>query len=167
MGRQQNDQAKLFYEFCLRIGSRAIICCAKLIGLLNRFVDLSELRAHLTSFYSYRGRPSWILARSATGSREADLGVFAKLFEDRLEGRLEAETFSRREIGGYDDVLDFLIGQAIDVDVTRQPAPQAAIGVFDSALLPRGISIAEPGGHGAHALQQTVLGESRVIIESD
>jgi hypothetical protein len=38
----------------------------------------------------------WILARSATGSREADLGVFAKLFEDRLEGRLEAETFSRR-----------------------------------------------------------------------
>jgi hypothetical protein len=31
---------------------------------------------------------SWILARSATGSREADLGVFAKLFEDRLEGRL-------------------------------------------------------------------------------
>jgi hypothetical protein len=92
-----------------------------------------------------------------------------QLFEDRLEGRLEAETFSRREIGGYDDVLDFLIGQAIDVDVTRHPAPQAAIGVFDSALLPRGISIsiAEPGGHGAHALQQTVLGESRVIIESD
>jgi hypothetical protein len=29
----------------------------------------------------------------------------------------------------YDDVLDFLIGQAIDVDVTQQPAPQAAIGV--------------------------------------
>jgi hypothetical protein len=41
-------------------------------------------------------RGPWILARSATGSREADLGVFAKLFEDRLEGRLEAETFSRR-----------------------------------------------------------------------
>src|SRR2546430_12071464 len=47
-------------------------------------------------------RCPWILARSATGSREADLGVFAKLFEDRLEWRLEAETFSRREIGGYD-----------------------------------------------------------------
>jgi hypothetical protein len=39
------------------------------------------------------------------------LGVFAKLFEDRLEWRREAETFSRREIGGYDDVLDFLVGQ--------------------------------------------------------
>jgi transposase len=48
-------------------------------------------------------------------------------------------------------ILDFRVGQAINVDVTRQPAPQAAIGVFDSALLPRGISIAEPGGHGAHA----------------
>ena len=31
-----------------------------------------------------------------TGSREADLGVFGKLVEDRLEGRCEAETFSRR-----------------------------------------------------------------------
>ena len=31
-----------------------------------------------------------------TGSREADLSVFAKLFEDRLKWRLEAETFSRR-----------------------------------------------------------------------
>jgi hypothetical protein len=39
---------------------------------------------------------TWILGRSATGSREADLSVFAKLFEDRLKWRLEAETFSRR-----------------------------------------------------------------------
>src|SRR5207302_539695 len=38
----------------------------------------------------------WILGRSATGSREADLSVFAKLFEDRLKWRLGAETFSRR-----------------------------------------------------------------------
>ncbi len=46
----------------------------------------------------------------------------------------------------YDDVLDFLIGQAIDVDVTQQPAPQAAIGVRgtsrelsnDGRLLPTG-----------------------------
>ncbi|HEY4847908.1 MAG TPA: hypothetical protein VIH87_08995 [Methylocella sp.] len=39
---------------------------------------------------------------------------------DSGAGRLEAKTFSRREIGGYDDVLDFLIGQAIYVDVTRR-----------------------------------------------
>ena len=57
------DDSKTIRRSCFmscawRIASRAIICCAKLIGLLNRFVDLSELRAHLTSFYSYRGRPS-------------------------------------------------------------------------------------------------------------
>jgi len=50
------------------------------------------------------------------------LDVFAKLFEDGLERRLEAQAFSRGEIGGYDDVLDFLVGYSIDVDVTRQPA---------------------------------------------
>ncbi len=37
-------------------------------------------------------------------------------------GVLKRQAFSRREIGGYDDVLDFLVGQSIDVDVTRQPA---------------------------------------------
>jgi len=37
------------------------------------------------------------------------LDVFAKLFEDCLEWRLETEAFSRREIGGEDDVLDFFV----------------------------------------------------------
>jgi len=50
------------------------------------------------------------------------LDVFAKLFEDGLERGLEAQAFSRGEIGGYDDVLDFLVGHSIDVDVARQPA---------------------------------------------
>src|SRR5208337_496531 len=40
----------------------------------------------------------------------ADLDVFAKLFEDGLERRLEAQAISRGEIGGYDDVLDFFVG---------------------------------------------------------
>jgi hypothetical protein len=41
MGRQQNDQAKLFYEFCLedRVPSN------HLLRKIDRFVDLSELRA--------------------------------------------------------------------------------------------------------------------------
>ena len=53
------------------------------------------------------------------------------------------------------------------INLTWQPAPQSAIGVFDSALLPGGVSIAEPGGHGAHGPQQGMLSEGRVIIESD
>ena len=36
--------------------------------------------------------------------------------------RLEAKAFSGREIGGNDDVLDFLVGHFVDVDLTGQPA---------------------------------------------
>lgn len=54
--------------------------------------------------------------------REPDLHVFAKLFEDCLKRGLEAQAFSGREIGGHDDVLDFLVGHFVDVDLTRQPA---------------------------------------------
>ena len=61
--------------------------------------------------------------------------VFAKLFEDRLEWRLETEAFSRRESSGEDDVLDFFVGHFVNVDLTRQPASQSAVGVFDPALL--------------------------------
>jgi len=64
----------------------------------------------------------WILERGATGLCKPNLDIFAKLFENPLERRLEAQAFSRREIGGYDDVLDFFVGQSIDVDVARQPA---------------------------------------------
>ena len=53
---------------------------------------------------------------------EPDLHVFAKLFEDCLKRSLEAKAFSGREIGGNDDVLDFLVGHFVDVDLTRQPA---------------------------------------------
>ena len=54
--------------------------------------------------------------------REPDLHVFAKLFEDCLKRSFEAQAFSWREIGGDDDVLDFLVGHFVDVDLTRQPA---------------------------------------------
>jgi hypothetical protein len=63
---------------------------------------------HSTWTYSHQGANDSII-------------VFAKLFADPLERRLEAQAFSRGEIGGYDDVQDFLIGHSIDVDATRQP----------------------------------------------
>ena len=68
------------------------------------------------------GSGPWILAPSATGLSKPDLHVFAKLFEDYLKRGLEAQAFSGREIGGHDDVLDFLVGHFVDVDLTRQPA---------------------------------------------
>jgi hypothetical protein len=57
------------------------------------------------------------------GLSEADFHVFAKLFEEGLERRFEAEAFSRGQIGGHDDVLDVLVGDLINVDMARQPAP--------------------------------------------
>jgi hypothetical protein len=73
------------------------------------------------------GRDAWeqILdsrAKCNRALREPDLHVFAKLFEDCLKRSLEAQAFSGREIGGDDDVLDFLVGHFVDVDLTRQPA---------------------------------------------
>ena len=72
--------------------------------------------------------------RSATGSREADLGVFAKLFEDRLEGRLEAETFSRREIGGYDDCSAHWPMWAIHLESAMGVADSSAVAESDESL---------------------------------
>jgi hypothetical protein len=63
---------------------------------LGEFLGITAHAVRLLATKEIAIRSAWILARSATGSREADLGVFAKLFEDRLEGRLETETFSRR-----------------------------------------------------------------------
>jgi hypothetical protein len=54
--------------------------------------------------------------------READLNVFSKLGNQGLERRLEAEAFAGREVGGEDDLLDFLVGCLVDIQVARQPS---------------------------------------------
>ena len=55
-------------------------------------------------------RSTSILERSATGLRESDLNVLSKLGNQGLEGRLEPEAFTGGEVGGEDDLLDFLVG---------------------------------------------------------
>ena len=65
----------------------------------------------------------WILEPSATELYVNRIcTAFAKVFEVSLKRNLEAKAFSGREIGGDDDVLDFLVGHFVDVDLTRQPA---------------------------------------------
>src|SRR5689334_12413293 len=66
---------------------------------------------------------AWIMTRSATDSGKADLHVFSKLFADGLERGQEAKALPGRQIGGHDDVLEFLVGHLINVEMTRQPAP--------------------------------------------
>ena len=65
---------------------------------------------------------AWILERSATRLREADLNVLSKLGNQGLEWRLEPKAFTGREVCREDDLLDFLVGGAVDIHVARQPS---------------------------------------------
>jgi transposase len=54
MGRQASDQGPLFYAFDLE----AVVPSDHLLRGIDVFLDLSDLRRHLASFYSPTGRPS-------------------------------------------------------------------------------------------------------------
>ena len=54
LGPKQEAQAELFYEFSLE----GHVPRDHLLRLIDRFVDLTSVRAHLTDFYSHTGRPS-------------------------------------------------------------------------------------------------------------
>ncbi|EDQ03001.1 hypothetical protein DSM14862_03807 (plasmid) [Sulfitobacter indolifex] len=54
MGPRQEAQPALFYEFSLKDH----IPTDHLLRSIDRFVELSSIRAHLADFYSHTGRPS-------------------------------------------------------------------------------------------------------------
>ena len=54
MGPKQEAQAALFYEFSLEDH----VPQDHLLRSIDRFADLSSIRAHLVEFYSHTGRPS-------------------------------------------------------------------------------------------------------------
>ena len=54
MGQLPPDQNALFYEFCLE----NYVPQDHLLRQIDAFLDLSELRHHLSDFYSHTGRPS-------------------------------------------------------------------------------------------------------------
>ena len=54
MGHQSDSQDKLFYSFNLDDH----VPQNHLLRGINQFLDLSDLRQHLTQFYSHTGRPS-------------------------------------------------------------------------------------------------------------
>jgi len=54
MGARKVDQGALFYEFCLD----RHVPCDHMLRAIDRFVDLSGVRAHLEPYYSAVGRPS-------------------------------------------------------------------------------------------------------------
>ena len=54
MGHQTAGQNQLFYDFCLD----RHVPTSHLLRQIDQVLDLSQLRQHLTSFYSHTGRPS-------------------------------------------------------------------------------------------------------------
>jgi transposase len=54
MGDRQVVQSALFYEFCLE----EHVPASHMLRSIDRFVELSPVRAHLAPFYSSTGRPS-------------------------------------------------------------------------------------------------------------
>jgi transposase len=54
MGPRQEAQSALFYDFCLEDH----VPQNHMLRSIDRFVDLSDIRPHLSSFYSSTGRPS-------------------------------------------------------------------------------------------------------------
>ena len=101
---------------------RPHILAKRAIKRLPNLCIVRECKADATDGRD-RHQGSWIMMRSATDLSKADLHVFSKLFDDGLERGQEAEAFSGRQISGQDDVLEFLVGHLINVEMTRQPAP--------------------------------------------
>ena len=54
MGRKDKPQSPLFYSFNLD----EVVPQDHLLRKIDRFLDLSDLRQHLASYYSHTGRPS-------------------------------------------------------------------------------------------------------------
>lgn len=54
MGELPPEQNALFYDFCLE----QHIPNNHLLRKIEQFLDFSEIRKHLTSYYSHTGRPS-------------------------------------------------------------------------------------------------------------
>ena len=67
MGPRQEAQPALFYEFSLEDH----IPRDHLLRSIDRFVDLSSIRAHLADFYSHTGRPFVDLTLDIARSRDS------------------------------------------------------------------------------------------------
>ena len=75
------------------------------------------------------------------------------VFQEYLVGSFEAEAFSGSVVEAFEAAGEVRGGQGIEVGTSGQLTAQTANGVFDAALLPGRVGIAEPGLN-AEALAQ-------------
>ena len=77
---------------------------------------------------------------------ERDFDIEAELLQEGLCWGLESEAFLWGEVVHEEDVLEVMVGEFVDVDISGQVASDAAVDVLDGALLPGTVGIAEPVG---------------------
>ena len=70
-----------------------------------------------------------------------------KLFAEYLSRSLKVQAFTRSMVVGGHQTVELALVQGGQVCFTWQPATQATDGVLNATLLPRGMRIAEVGGH--------------------
>src|SRR5271166_81411 len=89
------------------------------------------------------------------------------VFQEYLVGSFEAEAFSGCVVVALQAEGEAMGGHSIEVGVSGQEAAQTANRVFDAALLPWRVRVAEPGLDAKPPAQEIVLAELRSVIEGD
>ncbi len=79
------------------------------------------------------------------------------VFKEYLVGSFEGEALSGVVVVAIQVAIEAVFWQCIEVGLSGQLAPQPANRVFDAALLPRRMSIAEPGLDAEPSTQEIVL----------
>jgi len=79
---------------------------------------------------------------------------------------LVVKAFSRGVVIGSQESEEAFVGEGCEIGLSGEDASQSADGVFDAALLPGGVGIAEEG-LGGEVVQPIVSGEFGAIVEGD
>ena len=85
---------------------------------------------------------------------------------ENLRRGFVVKTLSRSVIIGTDQPEQALIGYRGQVGFPREPTAHSSDGIFNAALLPRCMRIAEKGAH-REFMESVVVGELCTIIEGD
>ena len=165
MGRQEVEQAPLFYSFNLD----AHIPANHLLRGIDRFLDLSELHAHLAAHYSNTGRPSidpallirMLVVGYCFGIRserqlceEVHLNLAYRWFcrlglEDKVP---DHSAFSKNRHGRFrdNDTLRFVFEQVLSVEIRLPPLAGRFTGCHCCGVSSSGPSCRLAPAHGGY-----------------
>ena len=88
------------------------------------------------------------------------------LVEEDLGRGLEVKALSRGGVVGPEELGEALLGEGRQIGFARQRSAEAADGVFDAALLPGCVWVAEVGFE-AELVQAVMASELGAVVEGD